>query len=137
MLVGGLYALAFLGMMSIGIYILVIAIVTTILVARRSRVWPEIIGLATSPAAAMLWIAFRAWALPQCGPGERDNLTMSASGSGSLQSGTYSETVHFAGCTSLDAGVLMWSGILLVSATLVAYIVVRFRKLPSSASGFR
>jgi hypothetical protein len=125
-LVGGLYALACLAMMSIGIYILPIAIVTTIVATRTLRVWPEILGLAVGAPAAIMWIAVRAWDLPRCGPGERDGVTVSASGSWSVQTGAYSEAMRI-GCTELEVRFLIWTAIALAAATLVAYIRARNR----------
>jgi hypothetical protein len=127
-LVGGLYALACLAMMSIGIYILVIAIVTTIVATRTLRVWPEILGLGVGAPAAIMWIAVRAWDLPRCGPGERDGVAaVSASGSWSVQTGAYSETGRV-GCTELEVRFLIWTAIALAAATLVAYIRARRRR---------
>jgi hypothetical protein len=130
-LVGGLYALACLAMMSIGIYILLIAIVTTIVATRTLKVWPEILGLAVGAPAAILWIAVRAWDLPRCGPGERDGVAISAvSGSWSVETGAYSETYSETGrigCTELEVRFLVWTASALAAATLVAYIRARNR----------
>ena len=131
-LVGGLYALACLAMMSIGLFILVVAIVTTIVAARTLRVWPEIIGLALGAPAFMMWIAFRAWDLPRCGPGEQPGVSIAA-GSGSVRLGTFTETVRF-GCTELNTQVLKWTASALATAAVVAYIAARYRKLTIARS---
>jgi len=131
-LVGGLYALAYLGMMSIGIFILIIAIGATLVAARALRGWPECLGLALGPPAAMMWMAARIWSLPRCAPGEGDLVSAGASGSLFVQSGTYTETVRL-GCTEWDASALMWSGMALVAVTIVAYHFARVRKQASRA----
>jgi hypothetical protein len=131
-LVGGLYALACLAMMSIGVFILVIAIVTTIVATRTLRVWPEIIGLALGAPAFLSWVAFRALGLPQCGPGERPGISMVA-GSGNVRLGTYTETVQL-GCTELNAQSLVWTAAAISIAAVVAYIAARHRKLTIARS---
>lgn len=132
-LVGGLYALAYLAMMSIGIFILVVAIIATIIAARTLRAWPELLGLAVGPPAAMMWMAARVWNLPRCGPGEGELVSASASGSLSVQSGTYSQTVHL-GCTQWDVSFLMWGAVALGTATVVAYVAARYRMRANSPS---
>jgi hypothetical protein len=124
-LVGVLYAFACLAMMSIGVFILVIAIITTIVATRTLRVWPEIIGLALGAPALLSWVAFRALGLPLCGP--------VAVGSGSVQLGTFSETVQL-GCTELNAQSLMWTAAAVATAAVVAYIAARHRWLSMARS---
>ena len=130
-LLGIVYALGGLAMMSIGIYIIVLATILTIVASRTLQVWPEIIGLAIGPAAAMLWIARRAWDLPRCGPGEQPGVSVSASSSLITEPGNYSEVVQF-GCTALDVRSLLWTGIAIGGATLIAYIAARSRRLTTS-----
>jgi hypothetical protein len=129
-LVGGIYGIAYLGMMSIGIYILIVAIVTTIVATRQLRVWPEILGLAAGPAVVMMRVAQLSWHVPRCGPGEQPHFATSASGVGNAATGAYSETVHFSGCTDLAAGPLLWSAITLSAAALIAYVLLRYYRPP-------
>lgn len=131
-LVGVLYAFACLAMMSIGVFILVIAIITTIVATRTLRVWPEIIGLALGAPAFLSWVAFRALGLPLCGPGERPGVSIAA-GSGSVRLGTFSETVQL-GCTELNAQSLMWTAAAVATAAVVAYIAARHRWLSMARS---
>jgi hypothetical protein len=132
-LVGVLYAFACLAMMSIGVFILVIAIITTIVATRTLRVWPEIIGLALGAPALLSWVAFRSLGLPLCGPGERPGLS-SAVGSGSIRDGTFTATVQL-GCTELNAQSLMWTSVVIAAAAIGAYIAARRRKLTAAPSG--
>lgn len=131
-LLGVVYALGGLAMMSIGIFIVVLAVVLTIVATRTLRVWPDIIGLAMGPSAAMLWIAGRASHLPRCGPGEQQAVfSASASGSFDVERGTFTGVAQF-GCTALDAQLLATLSIAVAGATLIAYIVARRRRLTTS-----
>lgn len=131
-LVGVLYAFACLAMMSIGMFILVVAIASTIAAACTLRVWPEIIGLAIGPAAAFLWMAFRTWSMPLCGPGERiGTVVAAASGSWSLRAGAFKESVHIRGCTELNSQVLLVTGVVLIIAAVAAYVAVLRRRAGS------
>jgi hypothetical protein len=131
-LVGGLYALACLAMMSIGVFILFIAIVTTIVATRTLRVWPEIIGLAVGAPATLAWVAARAWGLPQCGPGQRQNVVASASGWSQASSGTFTETVRL-GCTEFNVSALLWSAVLLAAVAIIAYAAAKRRLVPAAS----
>jgi hypothetical protein len=131
-LVGGLYALACLAMMSIGVFILFIAIVTTIVATRTLRVWPEIIGLAVGAPATLAWVAARAWGLPQCGPGQRQSVLASASGWSQASSGTFTETVQL-GCTEFNVSALLWSAVLLAAVAISAYAAAKRRLVPAAS----
>lgn len=132
-LVGILYAFACLAMMSIGIFMLFVAILTTIVAARNLRVWPEILGLAAGPATVCAWVGFRAWSLSVCGPGEQPGVVVSASGSMSFPSGTLIQSGRIAECTSLNAPLLTCMALSLLAATVVAYAVLSRRKQSTPA----
>jgi hypothetical protein len=125
--VGALYGVTYLGMMSIGILILPIAIIATIVTARRVRVWPEILGIVFAPAVVMVRLALGSWGIRSCEAGEQSHMTVSASGSGSAASGTYVETMHFDGCTSMNVELLFYGGIAVVVAALAVYLAARYR----------
>jgi hypothetical protein len=122
-LVGVIYAFASLAMMSIGVFILIIAVLTTIAAARNLNVWPSILGLAASPAAMLAWIGLRTWSLSPCGPNERPGATFSASASDLLEPGTFVQTAQMAECTSVDAQLLVGMAFALLVAALIAYVV--------------
>ena len=126
-LVGVLYAFACLGMMSIGVFILFVAIGATIAAARTLKAWPEIFGLAAGPALLLGWIAFRAWPLPTCGPGQRDGTIASEAASYSYQTGSFTETVRIMGCTSVNAPLLMGTALVVLAAAVTAYAVISAR----------
>lgn len=126
-LVGGLYALVYLGILSIGILVLPIAIIATIAAARRCSVWPEILGVAIGPALVMMRLGSMNSALRRCDPGEAPYVHSSASGSGSVATGTYTEIRHVEGCVAIDAQLLMWSGVALAVAALGVYFAVQYR----------
>lgn len=58
-LIGGLYAFAALGAMSIGIFILVFAILATLVAIIELRFWPEFLGFPLGPAAGTVFLAWR------------------------------------------------------------------------------
>jgi hypothetical protein len=126
-LVGVLYAFACLAMMSIGVFILLIAILATIAAARSLNAWPDIIGLAPGAATVFAWIGFRTWPLPDCGPGEQPGIALSASAASSFQSGRFTRTERIAECASLDAALLTCTAIVLLAAALIAYAVISRR----------
>jgi hypothetical protein len=126
-LVGVIYALACLAMMSIGIFILLVAILATMAAARNLKVWPEIFGLAAGPATVCACVGFRAWSLSACGAGEQPGVVVSASGSVSLPSGTLMQTERIAECTSVNAPLLTCIALALVAAALIAYAVISRR----------
>ena len=126
-LVGCLYALVYLGILSIGIFVLPVAIVATIAVARRCAVWPEILGMAIGPALAMMRLGSMNSRFRSCAPGEQSHARAGASGSGSAVTGIYSETAHLEGCVTGNAQLLMWSGVALAVAALAIYLIVRYR----------
>ena len=128
-LVGVLYGLTYLGVLSIGLFVLPIAIIVTLVAARRVGIWPEILGVVLGPAAALIRLASLNWGIPQCAPAEQPHMETSVAGTGSLASGTYSQTVRFEGCDTLDAGLLMWSAVALATASLAIFIVARYRGL--------
>ena len=131
-LLGAFYGFVYLAMMSIGIFILPIAIVATIIAARKLRLWPEILGMVIAPAAVMLRLASMNWGFPRCAPGESSHMSLSSSGSGSVTDGTYSEVTRFEGCVGLNAPLLLWISIALIAAALTIYIAARYRELRST-----
>src|SRR3712207_3603718 len=64
--VGMLYGFAGLAMLSIGIFVLPIAVIATIAAARAVRVWPEVLGIMQGPAAACLFLAARNYGAARC-----------------------------------------------------------------------
>jgi hypothetical protein len=88
-LVGVFWGFTALAMMSIGIFCLPVAIVASVLVARRFGIWPDILGLASAPAFVMGFLAWRFWSNARCGGASGTAIAMSASsGRFSLQSGS-------------------------------------------------
>jgi hypothetical protein len=126
-LVGALYGLTYLAMMSIGIVILPLAVIATVAAARRLRVWPELLGIALAPAVVMMRLASLNWGIPRCGPGEQPHMEVSGSGSGSVTTGAYTETMRIDGCVDINVPFLLYGAIALLIAALVAYIAARYR----------
>ena len=126
-LVGCLYGLVYLGILSIGMFILPIAIVATIAAARRCKVWPEILGMMLGPAAAMMRLGALNSGFRACAPGEQPYAQASASGSGSATTGTYAQIQHLEGCVTWNAQLLMWSGVALAVAVLGIYLAIQYR----------
>ena len=130
-LVGVLYGIAYLGMMTIGIFILIVAVVTTIVAFRNLRAWPEVLGITAGPAVMMMRLASLNWNLRTCASGEQAHVVASASASYSMQSGSIVQlgqaSRQILGCTSLDAHMLMYSGVGIAVCTLLAYSFLRYR----------
>ena len=124
-LVGALYGLAVLSLMSIGIFILLAAIVVTVIAVRRLEAWPAILGFALGPAAAMVWLGSLNLGLRRCGPGEQAYMLASGSGSGSALTGSYTAATRVEGCIGTNLQVLLWSGVALAAACLALYTVAR------------
>ncbi len=63
---GALLSFAVLAIMSIGLYLLPVAIIVTVLIARRASAWPETLGVLEGAAATALWVAFISAGVPLC-----------------------------------------------------------------------
>jgi hypothetical protein len=137
-LVGMLWGFTALAMMSIGIFILPIAIAATVLVARRFAIWPDILGLASAPAFAMGFLAWRFWSNAKCEANDSAVSMSGSSGTFSLQSGSLSvsETIRFTACTTLDVNTLALGSCACIITAIVAYLLARRLRIDSrSASG--
>lgn len=124
--VGALYGLAVLSLMSIGIFILAVAIVITVIAVRRLEVWPAILGVALGPAAALVRLGSSNLGLRRCGPGEQAHMLASGSGSGSALTGSFTAVTRVEGCIETNLQVLMWSGVALAVATFALYFAARY-----------
>jgi hypothetical protein len=126
-LVGVLWGFTALAMMSIGIFLVPVAVGATVLVARRASIWPDILGLASAPAFAMGFLAWRFWSSAKCDAGDGAAAMSAASGTYSLQSGSLraSETIHFTACTNLDVNMLALGAGACVITAIVACLLAR------------
>jgi hypothetical protein len=133
-LVGVLWGFTALAMMSIGIFLLPVAIGATVLVARRVATWPDILGLASAPAFAMGFLAWRFWSSAKCGAGDSAIAMSAGSGTYSLQSGSLrmSETIRFTACTDLDVNMLALGAGACIAAAVVAYLLARSVRIDSA-----
>jgi len=127
-LIGVIYAIACFAMMPIGMALLVIAIATTIAAGCNLEVWPEITGLAAGPALVLAWIALRSWSLPVCPAGAAAGVAISASASGSIQSGSMLSTERIAECMAIHASLLLFAALVLFCSALLGYVLVSRRQ---------
>lgn len=81
--VGALYGLAILGFMSVGIFILAVAIVITVIAVRSLEVWPAILGIALGPAAALVRLGFSNLGCDDTGEAVRKSYKLRATSSSS------------------------------------------------------
>jgi hypothetical protein len=132
-LVGVFWGFTALAMMSIGIFLLPVAIVATVLVARRVAIWPDILGLASAPAFAMGFLAWRFWSNAKCGAGDSVIAMSASSGTYSLRSGSLrvSETMLSTACTNLDVNILALGACACITIALVAYFLARSVRVDS------
>jgi hypothetical protein len=132
-LVGVFWGFTALAMMSIGIFMLPVAIGATVLAAWRVAIWPEILGLASAPAFAMGFLAWRFWSNPKCGAGDSEVAMSAASGTYSLQPGSLqmSEAVRFTACTDLDVKMLALGALACITAAVIAYLLARGARVDS------
>lgn len=119
--VGVLFGFAALAMMSIGIFVLPIAIVAAIAAFHRLRAWPEIIGICAGPAFVLLWLAWRAWPMTRCVSHHDPDAVLSDSNSSVIQAGAELTFTGSLSCTSLNASALLFAGSVLVLAAPIAY----------------
>jgi hypothetical protein len=105
----GLVALAIVGAMSIGMFVLPIAIVAVVFAARRNRVWPEgPMGALVGVGTICLFVAYRNRSYSPCPPGPM----LLAHGE------------HFS-CGGFDPMPWLTIGVLLTAAGLVGYFLSR------------
>jgi len=133
-LVGMFWGFTALAMMSIGIFLLPVAVGATVLVARRVAIWPDILGLASAPAFAMGFLAWRFWSNAKCGVSDSAIAISAGSGTYSLQSGSLrvSETMRFTACTNLDVSMLALGACACVTIAVVVYLLARITGRGSS-----
>ena len=132
-LVGIFWGFTALAMMSVGVFLLPVAIGATVIVARRVAIWPNILGLASAPAFAMGFLAWRFWSDAKCGAGESATAISAGSGTYSLQSGSLrvSETMRLTACTDLDVNMLALGACACVTIGVVAYLLARSGRIES------
>ena len=132
-LVGVFWGFTALAMMSIGIFLLPLDIGATVLVARRFAIWPDSLGLASAPAFAMGFLAWRFWSNATCAAGDSTMAMSAGSGTYSLQSGSLraSETMRFTACTNLDVNMLALGACACIATAVVAYLLARSLRIDS------
>lgn len=113
-IIGIVGALAILSAMSVGLFLIPVAGIGAWVVAKRARVWPEVLGLMFGAAAVLLAIAYRASSTPQC---DDPRPPFPSPGPvGELQ--TYT-------CIDLSPVPFLFVGVVLALLGLGAYVLVR------------
>ncbi len=119
---GALLSFAVLAIMSIGLYLLPVAIIVTVLIARRASAWPETLGVLEGAAATALWVAFISAGVPLCSKEGQMSMVVVAPRSG--------ETIR-TGCTTSDYRQWMWAGATLALSGLATFGLLQKRRRQS------
>lgn len=128
-LVGGLFALSWLAVLSIGVLILPIGIIALVIVARRTAFWPEVLGISQGIGAALLRIGSMHYGIPQCKGGDASQGIESSSGYRAISPG---ETIQFSGrlesCVSIDYRMWLISGAAIIVLGLALYAIAHHNR---------
>lgn len=114
----GLVALAFIGAMTIGMFVLPVALATVVLAARRNRAWPEaLMGGLVGVGGMCLFVAYR-------------NRSYSPCPTGTIR---LTQGEHFS-CGGFDPVPWLAIGLLLTAAGFASYLVVRRTRFHTDAT---
>ncbi|MDP9200894.1 MAG: hypothetical protein M3P26_03025 [Gemmatimonadota bacterium] len=114
----GLMTLAVIGAMTIGIFVLPVAIAAVVLVARRNRAWPEApMGALVGAGSIFLFVAYRNRSYSPCPPGPM----------------RLAQGEHFS-CGGFDPIPWLTIGLALTASGFAGYLVYRRTRLPAAAT---
>ena len=113
-----LVALAVIGAMTIGMFVLPVAIAAVVLAARRNRAWPEaLMGGLVGVGSVFLFVAYRNRSYSLCPPGPM----------------RLSHGEHFS-CGGFDPMPWLTIGLLLIASGLAGYLLSRRTPLTAAAT---
>lgn len=124
-------------MLSIGVLILPIGIIALVIIARRTALWPEVLGISQGIGAALLRIGSMHYGIPQCKGGDASPGIESYSGYSAISPG---ETIQFTGrlesCVSIDYRMWLISGAAIILLGLALFAIAHHHRTRDDTQTF-